>query len=72
MSITGRARLFAVWTSRPLPLRLEQLQAVVEREEIPASEQYQATRNMVKVKKAVEGLQPEEGQVVVLDVDHGS
>ncbi len=61
-----------MWTSRPLPLRLEQLQAVVERGENPASGQYHATRNMVKVKKAVEGLRSEEGRVVVLEVDHGS
>ena len=66
----GRERLFAVWTSRPLPLRLEELQAVAAKGAIPASGQYQATRNMAKVKKAVAQLRPEEGAVVVLEVDH--
>lgn len=68
----GRERLFAVWTSRPLLLELEHLRAIVEKGEVLASEQYRATRNMVKVKKAVAELKPEERQVVVLEVDHGS
>ncbi len=68
----GRERLFAVWTSRPLSLALEQLQAVAAKGAIPASGQYRATRNMVRVKQAVEGLLPEGRQVAVLVVDHAS
>jgi len=68
----GRERLFALWTSRPLALEREQLQAVAARGEVPASEQYQATRNMAKMKKAVQQLRPEEGQVLVLEVEHGT
>jgi hypothetical protein len=39
---------------------------------LPVSAPYVATRNMKKVKKAVEGLKPEEWGVVVLEVDHES
>ena len=53
-------------------LRPEELQEVAKTGAIPASGEYRATRNMVKVKKAVEGLKPEARQVVVLEVDHGS
>jgi hypothetical protein len=59
-----------VWTSRPLLLQPEQLKGLADKGAISASEPYQATRNMVKVKKAVAGLRPEEGQGVVLEVDH--
>jgi hypothetical protein len=68
----GRERLFAVWTSRPLVLQAEQMKQVVEKGELPPSGQYQATRNMAKVKKVVAELRPDERQVRVLEVDHES
>jgi serine/threonine protein kinase len=68
---TGRERVFALWTARPLTLRLEQLQELATKGQLPVSAPYVATRNMKKVKKAVEELKPEEWGVVVLEVDHG-
>jgi serine/threonine-protein kinase len=66
----GRERLFAVWTRRPLPLQPQQLQAIADRSEMPAASPYQATRNMVRVKQAVQQLPPEDWQAVVIELDH--
>jgi hypothetical protein len=66
----GRERLFAVWSRRPLALSLEQLHGAVARGEVPLSEAYRATRNMVKVKQSVAQLPRGEWQAVVLELDH--
>lgn len=68
---TGRERLFATWSKRPLALSGEGWHAVADRGEIPESDAYRATRNVVRVKKKVEEAQAENCQVLVLEVDHG-
>ncbi len=68
---TGTERLFALWTARPLPLREVDLRAVASGKELAPSAEYTATRNMARVKKAVQGLRPEEWATAVLEVEHG-
>ena len=69
----GRERLLAVWTIRPLALRLDQLHSLVEgKDEKPrASRPYVATRDMKRVQQSVQQLRPEEWHAVVLELDHG-
>jgi hypothetical protein len=66
----GRERLVAVWTRRPLPLRLEQLPSLVEGGDLPASRPYRATRDMRRVQQSLEGLDRQERHAVVLELDH--
>ena len=66
----GRERLFAVWTRRPLRLGLEQLQRLAVGEAAWASREYQATRNMVRMKESVQQLPAEDWHAVVLELDH--
>ncbi len=71
----GRERLFAVWTSQPLQLRLDQLHSLVERrgrrkEDSPTSQAYIATRDMKRVHESVQLFRPEDRSVVVLELDH--
>jgi hypothetical protein len=66
----GRERLIAVWTRRPLPLRLEQLPSLVEGGDLPGSRPYRATRDMRRVQQALEGLHREDRHAVVLELDH--
>jgi serine/threonine protein kinase len=70
----GRERLFAVWTRQPLPLRLDQLHSLVEREngDSRASRPYVATRDMKRVQQSVHQLRPEDWHAVVLELDHSS
>jgi hypothetical protein len=66
----GRERLVAVWTRRPLPLRLEQLSSLVEGGDRPASRPYRATRDMRRVQQSLEGLDRQDRHAVVLELDH--
>jgi hypothetical protein len=66
----GRERLVAVWTRRPLPLRLEQLASLVDGGDLPSSRPYRATRDMRPVQQSLEGLDRQDRHVVVLEVDH--
>ena len=67
----GTERLFALWTARPLPLREVDLRAAASGKELAPSSAYTATRNMAQMKKAVQGLRPEEWATAVLEVEHG-
>ena len=67
----GTERLFALWTARPLPLREVDLRAAASGKELAPSSAYTATRNMARMKKAVQGLRPEEWATAVLEVEHG-
>jgi hypothetical protein len=67
---TGRERLFAVWTRRPLPLRLDQLHGLVERGAQPASRPYRATRDMKRVQQSLADLDRQDRHAVVLELDH--
>ena len=66
----GRERLIAVWTRRPLPLRLEQLPSLVEGGDLPGSRPYRATRDMRRVQQSLEGLDRNDRHAVVLELDH--
>ncbi len=66
----GRERLVAVWTRRPLPLRLDQLPSLVEGGDLPASRPYRATRDMKRVQQSLEGLDRQDRHAVVLELDH--
>ena len=67
----GTERLFALWTARPLPLREADLRAVASGKELAPSSAYTATRDVARVKQAVQGLRPEEWATAVLEVEHG-
>jgi hypothetical protein len=66
----GRERLVAVWTRRPLPLRLEKLPSLVEGGDLPGSRPYRATRDMRRVQQSLEGLDRQDWHAVVLELDH--
>ncbi len=74
----GTERLFALWTARPLPLREADLRAAASGQAPAPSPEYAATRNMARLKQAVQGLKqavqglrPEEWATAVLEVEHG-
>jgi hypothetical protein len=69
----GKERPFAVWTRQPLPLRLDELHSLVQRQSAgsPASRPYMATRDMKRVQQSVQKLRPEDWHAVVLELDHG-
>jgi serine/threonine-protein kinase len=66
----GRERLFALWSRVPLALRLDQLRNLAERGEIPVTEPYRATRDMVRVQESVGRLGPEDWNATVLELNH--
>jgi hypothetical protein len=66
----GRERLVAVWTRRPLPLRLELLASLVEGGDLPGSRPYRATRDIRRVQQSLEGLDRQDRHAVVLELDH--
>jgi serine/threonine protein kinase len=70
----GPERLCAVWSRLPLPLRLEQLQSLVERKgkKSLASQPYVATRDMKRVQQSVQKLEPGDWHAVVLELEHSS
>jgi serine/threonine protein kinase len=70
----GRERLFAVWSRRPLPLRLDRLQSLVETKgkKTPASRPYVATRDMKRVRQSVEGLPADDWTAVSVELEHVS
>ena len=70
----GRERLFAVWSREPLPLRLEEMRGLAEggRAGEEGSRPYRATRDMKRVKEAVQQVGPAGCQVVVLELEHAA
>jgi serine/threonine protein kinase len=67
---SGAERLLAVWTREPLPLRLDEVHALVETGGAPLSAAYRATRDMVRIQDSVRQLRPEDWGVAVLEVEH--
>jgi serine/threonine protein kinase len=67
----GRERLFAVWSRRPLPLRLDELHSLAAGGEADCSRAYLATRDMKRVQESVGGLAPEDWRAAVLELEHG-
>jgi hypothetical protein len=68
----GRERLVAVWSVRPLPLRLDQLHGLVGQDggRTAASRRYATTRDIRRVEQAVQQLRPEDWHAVVVELDH--
>jgi hypothetical protein len=66
----GRERLVAVWTRRPLPLRLEQLPSLVQGGVPPASRPHRATRDMSRVQQSLQGPDRRDRHAIVLELDH--
>ncbi len=68
----GRERLIAIWSRHPLPLRLDRLQSLVETKgkKSPTFRSYVATRDMKRVQKSVEQLDPADWHAVSLELDH--
>jgi serine/threonine protein kinase len=66
----GRERLFALWCRDPLPLRLEELATLTGITAGPVSQCYQATRDIVRVRRSWDQIPLRDRYVVVLEVDH--
>ena len=66
----GRERVFAVWSKKPLPIRLEELRSLTEQGKIPGSRPYHSSRDMKRVQKSVAQSRPEDWLAVVLELDH--
>jgi serine/threonine protein kinase len=64
----GRERMFAVWSSRPLPLSVSELQSIAEGNE--GSKGCRSSRDIVRVHRALEEMGPEGRGVAVLEVEH--
>jgi len=67
---TGKERVFAVWSKEPLSLELDQLASLVgHTQPVKLSRGYRTTRDMSRVKEAVQ-RNPEHYSVVALELDH--
>jgi hypothetical protein len=66
----GRERLFAVWGREPLPLRVEEMHSLAEGRGAAGSRPYRASRDMRRVKEAVQQAGRGDCRVVVLELDH--
>jgi len=66
----GHERLFAVWSREPLSLKLDRLASLIGHSKpIPLSTGYRTTRDMSRVKEAIQ-RSAESHSVVVLEMDH--
>jgi serine/threonine protein kinase len=66
----GRERLVAIWSREPLPLQLEELLGLAERDEALPSVAYRATRDMVRVQQSLRTIRPEDRRTLVLELGH--
>jgi serine/threonine protein kinase len=64
----GKERVFAVWSSGPLPVKVRELRSLVEEED--GSKASRSSRDIVRVRRAVEETGPAECRVVVLELEH--
>jgi hypothetical protein len=64
----GRERLFAVWSSKPLPVSARELWSLAEGEQ--ESRASRSCRDIVRVRRAVEAAGQAECRVVVLELKH--
>ncbi len=65
----GRERLFAVWSSTPLPMSARELRSLMEDKSEDGSRASRSSRDIVRVRQAVEDAAAE-CRVVVLEVGH--
>jgi hypothetical protein len=66
----GRERLFVLWSRCPLPLRSSDLIGMANRETLPVSEPYRATRDMKRVTASVRALAPADRHAIVIEIDN--
>lgn len=66
---TGRERVVALWSQKPLPLRQEDLVSLAPREG-GVSRPYQATRDMKRLHDSVEHLEPGSWEAAALELVH--
>jgi serine/threonine protein kinase len=66
----GRERLFAVWSRKPIGLRPQDLLSFAEQGRLPDAQPYRATRNMKRLKEAVQQLPPDDWHAVVVELAH--
>ena len=64
----GRERLFAVWSR--CSLRLEQIATLAGSNREDVSRPYRSTRNMKRIREALEDMPPEDGHAVILELEH--
>jgi serine/threonine protein kinase len=66
----GRERMFAVWSSRPLPVSTKELLALAEGKGGEGSRASRSSRDIARVRRAVEEAGPAECGVVMLELEH--
>lgn len=66
----GRERMFAVWSSRPLPVSVRELRSLAEGRSEEGSRACRSSRDLVRVRQAVEETGPAECRVVVVELEH--
>jgi hypothetical protein len=66
----GRERVFAVWSAEPGALPLAELSGLTEGQAGEPTRSYRATRDMVKVAKALAGRAHGSCQAAVVELDH--
>ncbi|HTU20806.1 MAG TPA: serine/threonine-protein kinase [Gemmataceae bacterium] len=64
----GRERMFAVWSSTPLPVSIKELRSIAE--EDGGSTASRSSRDIVRVRQAVEETSPAKCRVEVLELEH--
>jgi serine/threonine protein kinase len=64
----GRERMFAVWSSKPLPVSARELRSLAEGED--GSRVSRSSRDVVRVRRAVYETGPAQCRVVVLELEH--
>lgn len=64
----GKERMFAVWSSRPLPVSANELRGLTEAED--GSRASRSSRDIVRMRRVVGEMGVTECQVVVLEVEH--
>ncbi len=67
---TGRERMFALWGKKPLPVGADELHGLAHGKGEGESRAYRASRDIIRVKQAVEQAGAGECRVVVLELEH--
>lgn len=68
----GRERMFAVWSSRPLPVSARELRSLAEDRDEEGTRASRSSRDIERVRRAVEETGQAECRVMVLEMEHKS
>jgi serine/threonine protein kinase len=66
----GLERLIAIWSRRPLPLRVADLQGLVDQPALSQSRPYVVTRDMLRIQESLQQLPSAEWRAIALELDH--